>query len=187
MSSCSDFHAAVKDAEAASFAARHPQRGGRLNAEAHGLSQKCFLKARSSTGKDSLPLHVHTLLVCCSACKYFPFTHSIPLPSLPSSTTTSPSLRCLQKARRKALPHKAVVYGFPQKQTNKQTKMLFWLLLAVLKSKGSLGNVRVGGMWGKAATSLNSLCFGLSHLLNVHKLGKDFQVQYSVNAVSGLP
>lgn len=65
--------------------------------------------------------------------------------------------------------------------------MLFWLLLAVLKSKGSLGNVRVGGMWGKAATSLNSLCFGLSHLLNVHKLGKDFQVQYSVNAVSGLP
>lgn len=105
---------------------------------------------------------MHTSLVCCSASKYFPFIHDHSPPGSPQATATSKALPCLQQGKRKALLTKQLGIVFLQKT---HTFLAAWVLS---------GREAVG--WRCSFFQPALFYFGLLHLLNMHKPGKDIQV-----------
>lgn len=147
----------------------------------------------SEAGKGSLPLRVQTPLVWLSASEYFPFAHgrSPVYHDLPTSALSHhlPHLALLaEKSGGKHCLTKWLGMVFLRKTIPVGCCLLFW------KARAAPCAVRGGRQvgWGcsmaaqmEKTPSFYLVCFTLifSHLLSMHKSGKDFQVLYFVHWV----
>lgn len=149
-------HTAAKDADAASFTARHPWRDGRLHAGAH--SQYHALQAGEWSSKGSLPFRVQASHGCLSCPQTLTglWWLSHLCPKVTPASPCPPS----QNVRRKTLSHKVAGYGFLQ-----STILVGCCLLCAVRGRKQVGWSCTRGVRMENTLDFSLLCFTLICLI----------------------